>query len=786
MLGKGGMGEVYRAFDIILNQTVALKFLTESRLTDAAMIRFRNEVRIARQVSHPNVCRVYDLGMVDGLNFLSMEYVDGEDLAALLRRIGRLPEDKAMEFTRKICAGLAAAHDRGVVHRDLKPANIMIDSRGQVRITDFGLAGLVVEIPLSDLGSGTPAYMAPEQMAGKAVSVRTDIYALGMILHEMFTGRARQDAADSHPTDLVKSLDPQIERVILRCLEPDPKRRPSSALRVALSLPGGNAVAAALAAGEAPSPEAVAASEEKEGFGLRAAVLCVGVIAACFVAGLILSDRFSFLARAPLELNPDALNFEARSLLEDLGYTEMPADVAAGWICCDNNARQQLTQATPQLRDTMFAAHRPPLIQYVYRQHRSRFPIGWVSYDSPPNFEPGMMQIRLDAMGRLLEFEAETWEEDVGGESTVTSASIDRLFDAAGLDRSQFAAAQPERIPSMMADTRLAWTGPLETEPATTVRVDMAFWQGRPVLFAIDGFAGVDSFSLVDTDFASYAAVGLAVMLAAFLLLLWHRARGNRLDRRGAFVLTGLVLTMWLIAAIAERRFYSVGLETILFLVAVWLIYLSVEPLVRRHWPDALISWTRLTRGQLRNPLVASHILAGILVASMFGLLGSSVAMIADPVVQSGPIQYSMTGTIGSLSMYLYWAGQGVFTGLGFLALVVMMRLAVRNTWIADLLAVAVANLGNLIALASPGPEDWITAVVVANSLLMIALIRRLGFLALLTAWIVLSAVANTPPPVSGWMSGRLITLFAIPLAVAVWALWVILINRNDAHEQGD
>jgi len=199
LLGQGGMGEVYKAFDLILNQTVALKFLTPALISEAALARFRNEVRIARQVSHPNVCRVYDLGMVEGLHFLSMEYIDGEDLASLLRRIGRLPQDKAVEFTRKICAGLSAAHERGVLHRDLKPANIMIDRRGQVRITDFGLAGLAAEIPLSDLRSGTPAYMSPEQKAGREVTTRSDIYALGLVLHEMFTASigSLRDGADA-------------------------------------------------------------------------------------------------------------------------------------------------------------------------------------------------------------------------------------------------------------------------------------------------------------------------------------------------------------------------------------------------------------------------------------------------------------------------------------------------------------------------------------------------------------------------------------------------------------
>ena len=143
LLGRGGMGEVYRADDLRLGQPVALKFLPATLARDPMQLaRFHAEVRLARQVSHPNVCRVYDIGEADGRHFLSMEYVDGEDLASLLRRIGRLPQDKAVEIARQLCAGLAAAHERGVLHRDLKPANVMLDGRGQVRITDFGLAAL--------------------------------------------------------------------------------------------------------------------------------------------------------------------------------------------------------------------------------------------------------------------------------------------------------------------------------------------------------------------------------------------------------------------------------------------------------------------------------------------------------------------------------------------------------------------------------------------------------------------------------------------------------------------
>ncbi|MGA9625350.1 MAG: serine/threonine-protein kinase, partial [Bryobacteraceae bacterium] len=242
LLGRGGMGEVYRATDLTLGQVVALKFLPEATARDERLLaRFYNEVRIARQVAHPNVCRVYDIGQVDGLHYISMEYVDGEDLASLLRRIGRLPVDKALETARKLCAGLAAAHEKGVLHRDLKPANIMIDGRGQVLIMDFGLAGFSGQLQ-GDIRSGTPAYMSPEQLAGTEVTVRSDIYSLGLVLYELFTGKRafeaaslmelmemQERAAPASVTTLVKDLDPAVERAIQRCLQPDPRQRPASA-----------------------------------------------------------------------------------------------------------------------------------------------------------------------------------------------------------------------------------------------------------------------------------------------------------------------------------------------------------------------------------------------------------------------------------------------------------------------------------------------------------------------------------------------------------------------------
>ena len=194
LLGRGGMGQVYRAEDTKLGQAVALKFI-RGTLSPERLQRLYAEVRIGREVAHPNVCRLYDIVELDGQNFIAMEYVDGEDLGSLLSRIGRLPPDKALEIARALAAGLHAVHEKGVVHRDLKPANVMIDGRGRARLTDFGLA-LEDEGPGdANLFAGTPAYMAPEQLAGRGATARSDLYALGLILFEMFTGRPFFDAA---------------------------------------------------------------------------------------------------------------------------------------------------------------------------------------------------------------------------------------------------------------------------------------------------------------------------------------------------------------------------------------------------------------------------------------------------------------------------------------------------------------------------------------------------------------------------------------------------------------
>jgi serine/threonine-protein kinase len=275
-LGRGGMGEVYRADDLALDQPVALKFLPRHLADDPGRLaRFRKEVAFARRVSHPNVCRVYDLAELDRQAFLTMEYVDGEDLASLLRRIGRVPEDRATVIARELCLGLAAVHEQQLVHRDLKPANVMLDGRGKVRLTDFGLTAAADDPRAGESRAGTPAYMAPEQLAGADVTARSDLFALGLVLYELFTGRhafsgTDRDTPPSTPSSHIGGLDPAVERVILGCMEREPGDRPASALAVAAALSGGNTSWVVLAAGGLASlPPAVGADRKEDASAAR-------------------------------------------------------------------------------------------------------------------------------------------------------------------------------------------------------------------------------------------------------------------------------------------------------------------------------------------------------------------------------------------------------------------------------------------------------------------------------------------------------------------------------------
>lgn len=250
-LGEGGMGLVYRVRDRETSEILALKLLRPEIARDPAMMeRFKDEIRLARRITHKNVCRIYDFNRVNDVTYITMEYVDGESLHAYLKRAGKLSPERVIDLARQITAGLSEAHAQGVVHRDLKPENVMLARDGMVKLMDFGIArALGGNVTSKQTVIGTPGYMAPEQSQGKLVDQRTDLYALGLILYECLTGKRAFSGATpvevalkqlkERPAPLRKLMPatpPHLEAVVLRCLEKEPSRRFASAAELQRAL----------------------------------------------------------------------------------------------------------------------------------------------------------------------------------------------------------------------------------------------------------------------------------------------------------------------------------------------------------------------------------------------------------------------------------------------------------------------------------------------------------------------------------------------------------------------
>jgi hypothetical protein len=411
--------------------------------------------------------------------------------------------DRVLEIARKLCAGLAAAHDKGVLHRDLKPANVMIDGRGQVLIADFGLAALAGQLEGAQVRDGTPAYMAPEQLAGKEVSVRSDVYALGLVLHEMFTGKqafknGSERTTPATVTSVAKDIDPLVERVILRCLDVDPRNRPASALAVAAALPGGDPLAAALAAGDTPTPGMVAASGDTEGISVRAAGILLALSLVGLAAVVVLGSKASVLQKTPFENSPDVLAKKARDVIRSFGYAEPPADRAYGFVVDTDYQNYAERQGNPTAYRDQLATGQPPLIQFWYRQSAqllapvdlsnppNGYVYGIVSRTDPPPINSGMVGLNLDPQGRLIQFDAVPPQLDEKPESS-RSPDWSALFTAAGLDMARFTPAEPHWASLADSDARAAWTGSYAQSPELALRVEAASWRGKPAFFRVIG-----------------------------------------------------------------------------------------------------------------------------------------------------------------------------------------------------------------------------------------------------------------------------------------------------------
>jgi predicted Ser/Thr protein kinase len=765
LLGRGGMGEVFRADDLKLKQPVALKFLPEALSNDgAALARFYQEVSVARQVSHRHVCRVYDVGEAEGSHFISMEYVRGETLSSLLKRIGRLPEDKAVETARQLCAGLAAVHDAGVLHRDLKPANVMLDERGDVRITDFGIAAVASDLRGAEALAGTPAYMSPEQLEGRGLTTRSDLYSLGLVLYELFTGkrafeasslpellRLRQsDTQPSAPSSHVKDLDPSVERVIFRCLERDPDKRPATALQVAAALPGGDPLAAALAAGETPSPEMVAAAPKEGSLRPLVAVALAGGALALFALCFALSGPLYLHTQVPMEKSAEALRDRASEVAQKFGY-EAATDSVSGFNVNTEYLHYVEEHDRTAARWERLKTGHPAGLVFWYRQsprYLAPFNRDEVTPTDPPRTVSGMANLSLDMRGHLLAFEGVPPQTAQPQEQPAAPFDWSRLFADAGLDPAAFRQVESAWVPPHAFDERAAWEGAYPGLPDATVRVEAAAFRGRPVYFQL-----INPWNQPMRESQTPLPVGVRILLVVIVVLFFamligavllarHNLRLGRGDRRGAlrlasFVFAGTLLD-WLltthhIPSLAEEfNNFLFALPMCLFISGLlWLIYVALEPYVRRRWPGRIIGWTRLLAGGWRDPLVGRDLLVGAFAGCALALLAFgrplAASWLGQPPPTPGPIVLR-----GLLLRYVFsLLTAQVLYSLLFSSM--LMFLLLLLTIITRRERVGVALLGLLIAGFSFGSGSLAldAAIGLAAAAVTLFVLLRFGMLAL-------------------------------------------------------
>jgi serine/threonine-protein kinase len=809
LLGKGGMGEVYRAEDLTLDQPVALKFLPRDvAVGDARLSRFHNELRVARQVSHKNVCRLYDLGDADGQRFLTMEYVDGEDLASLLRRIGRIPQDKAIQVARQLCAGVAAAHDRGVLHRDLKPANVMIDGEGDVRVTDFGIATAAASDAAGEF-IGTPQYMAPELFAGQPASVASDIYALGLTLYEVFTGKRAyesdtlQGLKELHrtgtmptPSSIVRDLDPAVERVIVRCLEKDPAQRPASALAVAALLPGADALADALAAGETPSPQLIAAAAETDAIPVWRAAAAVAGIAAGLLAIAAVSGATAFARRAPLEKPPEVLVDRAETIVRAVGYKQPIIERASGFFLGEDYTDWIRAHDDSASRWNRLATDLPTPVRFWYRaspaEMRALDTDGVISMTDPPLTRPNMRLVILDSGGRLIRFRSVPPEREPESAGPLEWRG---LFAAAGLDQEQFVPVPSSVAPPDFADSRFAWDGPVPGRTDLTLHVEAAARGGMPVSFWVRGpwttvAAGTARpVAFGEKVFVAIALLFVAIMTVAAIVLSRRHIATGRADLQGAkrlaVWLSVPLLVVWTMRshhswqADAEINAFFNGLAgALLSGLAISALYLALEPYVRRFWPHSLLGWSRLAAGHLRDARVGYEVFAGML---------GGLALTTNDLVRVNliprfgwPAPYVIYGR--ELAMlaassevtfrWMDWVRVSVQSGLVLVLLIVLLRLTLRRIWLAAPVAVVLLSLVGRNYLQGSGP--WMQLFPIVSALIVVLVALRFGLLALVIAYFVWEVTYGTPLTldVAQWSAGGSNWTLAMLFALAAFAYY--------------
>ncbi len=800
---SGGMGEVYQAEDLELGEQVALKFLRGDRADDQTWIeRFRQEVTLARKVTHKNVCRVHDLGAHNGSRFLVMEYVAGGNLLAQsrMRPSGRFAPAEVIAYARQLCDGLAAVHESGLLHRDLKPANVLLSGDGPVKLADFGLAAAAVGLSADEVGAGTVLYMAPEQLSGKEVTARSDLFALGLILYELTTGqrpfpgstraelvRQQADTIPPRPSDLVDRLDPVLEKAILWCLERDPKKRPASAREVSEALP-------------LPTPKEVERWVESKPLRPKVALALLGAALLGLLIHAAIADWTMAYRQLPEAKSRDYLHERAKEIVGSLGNKNKQK--------AENNGFEWDLDLVRYASNRSSTAWRPghdersPLVYFWYRcgpDHHT--PANRVTPTDPPLATSGMECVLLDLDGRLLEYHAvptRTARPTEGRTRDEWREHWEReLFQASKLDRANFVRVPPKRRPLVFADD--VWA--LQEVGGTGKRVVMAVCDGNPVYFRVgepfsDGKDRPDRAEGENVEAQAQRRLAGGLVSIAILLLAVAAAgpvayRNWRLGR--ADISGGLrVVAIYAVSAfvgwvLITSHTRSLHVERVLLMnsfgiMSFWglillVCYLAVEPYMRRRWPERLSTWKRVLNGRLRDPLVGRDVLVGLIVGACAAFPLKLIAAALGTYYLLSPVYEPLTPNVPP-GIILVLVGVALLRAAGTFVLLLLFGLLFRRESLALVIVIAVTAVSAAQPVATLHQKSvlvWIGSVTVVGLFALTAV--RYGWVATLIASFTTSMLNIMPLTFTphAWYAGTTLTAALVLVALAVYGFFVSL-----------